>query len=143
MKKIIQLCSVLALLVTFSVISANAQSVKQYDAKIPFSFNVGQKTFEAGNYVIKISKSAVNSKILSLEDESGKQLQSIIVAESGDTAKGRLQLVFNRYDKQRFLSKLSNGETVFSIVKTDTEKQIAAGKRSSSRTEVAVLSRSK
>lgn len=143
MKKIIQLCSMFALLAAFSVISANAQSVREYEAKIPFRFNVGQKSFEAGNYVIKIIKSAVNARILSLEDESGKQLQNIIVAESGDTAKGKLQLVFNRYDNQRFLSKLSNGETVFSIVKSDTEKQIATGKRGNSKAEVAVLNRSK
>jgi hypothetical protein len=134
----------LALLVAFSVISTNAQSVKEYEAKIPFSFNVGQKTFEAGNYVIKISKSAANAKILSLEDESGEQLHSVVAAESGDMAKGNVRLVFNRYDNQRFLAKLMTDEAGFSIAKSRSEKQVAAGKRDSgSKTEIAGLTRIK
>jgi hypothetical protein len=132
----------LALLVAFSVISATAQSTKQYDVKIPFNFNLGHKNFDAGDYVVRITKSAVNSLILSLEDENGKRLQSVVVAEKGDTGRGEYRLVFNRYDNRRFLSKIMTGNESFSIPKSGDEKQLAAGKRrDESKTEVAGLMR--
>ena len=48
MKKLIQICAVLSLVFAFSIVSARAQqTVKQYEAKIPFAFNVGQKSYRA------------------------------------------------------------------------------------------------
>jgi hypothetical protein len=40
MKKLIQVFSFLSLVVVFSIVSANAQTVKQYAAEIPFDFSI-------------------------------------------------------------------------------------------------------
>ena len=66
MKKLIQICTLLSLLVVFSIISANAQTVQRYEANIPFDFSVNGKTYEAGKYQLEISN-VPTGKMLSIE----------------------------------------------------------------------------
>lgn len=107
MKKLIQLCSFLSLVIVFSVVSAQAQTVRQFAADIPFNFNVGEKTFDAGSYIIKVSKYSQNSVALTLENKKSKKLQSLIVRGNGDAAKAEPTLFFTFHDSRRFLTKFS------------------------------------
>ena len=126
MKKLIQICSVLSLLVVFSVVSANAQAfVKRYQAQIPFDFNIGQKAYQAGNYVIKISKFSSEGIALSLEDTKSHRLQTVLLPKNGDVSADAPKLIFTRYENQRFLSKLLTEEIGVSLIKSDVEKRIA------------------
>ncbi|HEX8735420.1 MAG TPA: hypothetical protein VF721_08870 [Pyrinomonadaceae bacterium] len=123
MKKLIQICAVLSLVFAFSIVSAHAQqTVKQYEAKIPFDFNVGQKAYQAGNYVIKISRLASNGIILSLEDENNNKLQSVIVSETGNLSQDAPKLMFDVQDNQRYLTKIYTQEIGLSLGKSKTEK---------------------
>jgi hypothetical protein len=116
MKKLIQLCSILSLIVVFSIVSANAQTVKQYAAEIPYDFNIGQKSHRAGSYIIKVSKLSTSVVSLSLQDKNENNLQTIIVRENGNTAKREPKLVFTSYDSHRFLTGMSMQEMGLSIV---------------------------
>jgi hypothetical protein len=107
MKKLIQVFSFLSLVVVFSIVSANAQTVKQYAAEIPFDFSIDQKSYQAGSYVIKVSKFSQSSIALSLEDKENHVLQTIFVRENGDIAKNEPRLSFTVRDNQRFLTKVA------------------------------------
>lgn len=123
MKKLIQIGAFLSLVFVFSIVAAKAQTtVKQYEAKIPFDFNIGQKSYQAGNYVIKISRLASNGLSLSLEDDQRNSLQTILVSETGNLTKGAPQLVFNRQEDQRYLTGILTKEVGVAIGTPKAEK---------------------
>ena len=129
MKKLIQFFSILSLVAVFSIVSANAQTIKQYAAEIPFNFSVGEKSYEAGSYVIKVSKlNATSSIALMLEDKNKNLLQTIIVQQNGNVAKSEPKLVFTTHSNQRFLSKMIMQEMGVSIDVASREKQNARAK---------------
>lgn len=125
MKKLIQICSVLSLVFVFSIIGAQAQTVKQYQAQIPFDFNIGQKSYPAGDYVIKVSKFSADGVALSLEDKENHRLQTILLPKNGNVSANEPKLLFTRYENQRFLSQMLMEEMGVSLIKSDTEKRIA------------------
>ncbi len=140
MKRFIQICSFLSLLILFSAVSAQAQSVNRFEGQIPFDFNIGQKSYKAGSYVIKIRKDSVRNTTLTLEDNKGNVLHTALVLENGSTSETNPELVFNRYENQRFLSKIATTKSAFSIAMSNSEKQIAKQNREkSSETQIATL----
>ncbi|HEY0427366.1 MAG TPA: hypothetical protein VGC76_06130 [Pyrinomonadaceae bacterium] len=125
MKKLIQITAILSLLVVFSAVSAKAQTVSIYRTNIPFDFNVGGKSYQAGSYVIKTARLSANCASLTLEDEKGDKLQTILVAARGETSKKQPELVFNRYDSRRFLTKILTGDARISIAMSRVERRTA------------------
>jgi hypothetical protein len=89
MKRIIQICSMLALAMTFFAVSAQAQVGNRIEAKIPFNFNIGGKSYRAGDYVLRLSKVSNIVVGLSLEDNAGNQLQNVLVSASGKSCQRR------------------------------------------------------
>src|SRR5262245_7411230 len=131
MKRIIQICSMLVLSAAFFVVSAQAQTVNRIDAKIPFDFQIGSKTYAAGEYVIKVSRSSADVAGDQLEDKNGKRLDSGLLAENGDS--GKSKLVFGRNENNdRVLSKVIVDDKGFSVLKTTLSKGSAKGKASGS-----------
>ena len=84
----------LALAVTFTAVSANAQSgeTERIDAKVPFEFHIGQKSYPAGDYVMEITRSATKVVSLSLQDKDGNQLDNTLMSLNGDVSKNDFQL---------------------------------------------------
>lgn len=129
MKKIIQIVSFLSLALIFGGVSANGQlSVTKVDATIPFDFTVGDKSFSAGNYVIRL---AGNRTTVSFEirDENGKTLHNGFVMSSGDVAKAEPELVFDKVGGQRSLSKILIENAGYAFPEASKAKQIASSKR--------------
>ena len=130
MKKLVQISAILSLVFVFSVVAAHAQTgVKRFEAKVPFDFNIGSKSFEAGNYVLKISKTPTNVVKLTIEDENRNVLESILAAESGDVADGEPRLIFNLYDNQRFLTKISTLQHGVVLHMSRAERDVARKQR--------------
>lgn len=141
MKKLFQFFTVLTLVLTFSVISAFADSVKEFNANIPFQFNVGQKSYPAGDYVIKVKKLASGASAVSFEDKEGNLLENVIVTINGDVAKEAPQLIFNRYENQRFLAKILTPEKGFTLPESKVERDVAGKNRQRDpKKQVAVVS---
>jgi len=140
MKKFIQICAVLSLVFVFSIVSAHAQqTVKQYEAKIPFDFNVGQKSYEAGSYVIKIARLSSNGIYLSLEDDKQNKLQTVLVAETGNLSQDAPQLLFDVRENQRYLTKIYTQEVGLSLGKPKNEKHGASKKQQTASETQAVI----
>ena len=140
MKKLIQICSILGLLIVFSAVAAKAQAVSSYKAEIPFNFSVGQKSYQAGSYVIKTAKLSESCVSLTLQDKQGNKLQTILVPARAEMSKKQPELVFNRYDNERYLTKLSTPDASISIVMSENERQTAKKiKDKKSSTQVALI----
>lgn len=125
MKKLIQFSAVLGLIFVFSVVFANAQTTKRYSVNIPFDFNVGQKSYPAGNYQIKVERISIDAVAFSITDDEKNNLQTIIIPRKGKSAKDEPQLVFNRYKNQRFLSRFITAQNGYSLLKTAAERRAA------------------
>lgn len=133
MKRIIQVCSMLVLSIAFLTVAAQAQANSRIEAKIPFDFNVGDKTYVAGDYVLKLQRVSMTVVALSLEDKFGNQLQSVSMASNGDSADGQARLIFDRESNERYLSRVLTSEKGFSL------DSVGERKKNSKREEVAVL----
>lgn len=139
MKKLIQICSLLSLLVAFTVISAQAQTAKSYNANIPFEFSIGKQSYKPGNYVIRITENSPKSASLVLEDTEGNNLYKTWILGGNSVAQNDLKLIFDRHEDQLFLSKVTTHDKGFEIVMSGIEKRIAKEKRkANSRTEIAL-----
>lgn len=139
MKKLIQICTVLSLVVVFSVVAVSAQTTnKRYEANVPFDFNIGQKTYQAGSYVIKVTKNSNLSWHMTIEDKDSNVLQTILGLDNGRVAKAEPQLVFNRYENQRFLAGVLSVERGVFVTRSRAEKQVARVLGRSDRATVAV-----
>ena len=125
MKKFIQILSILSVIVAFSIISANAQTVQRYNAKIPFDFNIGNKSYQAGDYVLKVSLIPAG-RLLVIEDTNRNYLQQVLIVEKGQSAKKSSELLFSRYDNQWTLSKLLTTDRGFTVPAAKNKKQLAA-----------------
>jgi hypothetical protein len=140
MKKLVQICSILSLVFVFSAISAQAQTVTRYEAQIPFDFNIGEKSYPAGSYVIRIAKNTTSSLALYLEDNKGKHLETAMVVQTGQVSKNEPEFVFSRYENQRFLTTIRTPERGFSFFKSDTEKQLTKKNREArTKTQIAAV----
>ena len=128
MKKLIQICSVLCLVLTFSFISAHAQTTKKIKADIPFDFNVGGNHYNAGSYTLRLADSRPGAAIY-LIDSDNKIIDTLLVANVVEAAAGESTLTFNNYDGQRFLSNITTRGGSYRTIRTKVERQVAAGKR--------------
>ena len=105
MKRIIQVCSMLVLTVVFFAVTANAQTSSRINAKIPFNFTVGEKAYNAGDYVIQVSRVSVSTSSITLQDDMGKILQSFLVLSNGESASGAEHLVFDNHSLSKIITK--------------------------------------
>lgn len=131
MKNFIRMCALLSVVTTFAAVSVLAAPTTVYKVEIPFSFNIGQKTYPAGKYVIKLTHVSSSASQLTLENAGGESLEHVFVAHSGEVRQGHPILVFNRYDSQTFLAKIVSSDNGMNVPLSKLEKQIVKkqGKR--------------
>lgn len=92
----------LLVLLTFS--SALGQSDRATIIHIPFNFNVGEKAFPAGKYVIEPNRKDSDTVwVIRHKDNAGKAILLTRPVRARDAVE-RTRLVFNRYDDLYFLS---------------------------------------
>ena len=107
MKRFIRYFSLLGLALLVSAVSANAQTAKTVDASVPFTFNVGEETYASGNYKLQIIADAAGGSVVTISDDKGNALQTMVATGSGSTARGKSELVFERRGNERFLVGIS------------------------------------
>src|SRR5688572_18933903 len=122
MKKFIQICSLLSMLVVFTVISASAQSGFGTDVEIPFSFNVGDRSYDAGNYIVKLGRLSSGSATLSIQDTKTDDIQTVLLHVSSDGSGRDMNLVFDTIDGKKYLSKVQTTDKTFALTKVKSEK---------------------
>ena len=125
MKKFIQISSLLTMLVLSTSIATFAQTGFGTDVKIPFAFMVGDRTYEAGEYIVKLDRLASGNATLSIQDTKTDEIQRVLLNASGDAVSGEIKLVFDTVGGQKRLTKISTPDRSYAVVKTRSEKDAA------------------
>ena len=116
MKKLIQICSLLSVLVLFTAGATFAQTRFGTDVNIPFAFNVGDHSYGAGQYIVKLDKLGSGTATLSIQDTKTDEIQRVLLNANGDSASDDVRLVFDTINGQRYLTKLRTTDRTYAIV---------------------------
>jgi hypothetical protein len=147
MKSMIRISVVLvSLMVLAGVLGSQAEPARTMKWSIPFEFTVGNDQLPAGDYRVQLVYSITSRNMLKIWNADGKQAAFFLANPATEKFNGtHPQLVFNRYEDQYFLSKISDkpGSGWMCLAKTEREKEAAlrvktAGEKSPK--VVAVLS---
>jgi hypothetical protein len=105
--RVLGILTMFSLLFVVTAASVHAQSNRSR-ISIPFSFNVGEKTFPAGDYSVK-PNTQDSRNVWLLQSSNGRN--SVLFSTSfvwTRTTNEQTRLVFNNYDGQYFLSQIWN-----------------------------------
>ena len=110
---------VLAMLL--AAVSVQAQTVRTYQADIPFDFTIGDDTYAAGEFVISLERPNYLADILTIRNPEGDRLQRAAVMKNGNRSEtDKTTLVFDRYDDEYVLIQIVSPEFGFSAPKSET-----------------------
>jgi hypothetical protein len=93
-------------------------------ARIPFAFNVGQKSLPAGEYTIAVVNPSSDRKVLQIRSVDGKLSALIQTGALNTKAPEKAKLVFNRYGDRYFFSQaqMAGESTTLAAVKSKAER---------------------
>ena len=129
MKKLIQIGTLLSLLILFGAGSTFAADRFGTEVNIPFAFNVGDRTYEAGQYVIKLEKLVNGTAALSIQNTKTDDVTRVLMNANGDTASDDVRLVFDTFNGQRYLTKLKTTDRTYAIVGSKPGKDSAKAQK--------------
>lgn len=124
MKRFLQFFSFIAIGLVFSAFSAQAQSVTKVQADVPFAFTIGDKTFEAGKYDLKVINNASGSVRVQLTDEDGKVMHSAVMLRNGSGISEKAELVFDVNGADRVLSSIKTDDAGYTLPKFKKSKSV-------------------
>jgi len=143
-KRIYMIATMIMVLTVAGLSTAKAQTsgAQQIATNIPFAFNVGDKSFPAGEYTVVCTNTASDRKVLQLRGKDGSILvqTNSVIGQTNEEAK----LVFNRYGDRYYFSQawLAADNTGMQVSRSRSEKatanELASIKRA---TEIVALSR--
>ena len=126
MKKIIQVVSFAFIALVFSAAAANAQSVRKFQAEIPFTFSLGGHNYEPGKYSLKVTRSFNGAGFLTLMDNRGRNLQILTVSQTGGSSRVA-ELEFIRTGDQQSLSRITTEDNNFVVHNLSKKRADVAG----------------
>ena len=130
MKKFIQIASFLAIVFVMAGSDVYAQNTTKIDAQIPFDFVIGDQTFEAGKYIMRLRKNPTGVETVELRDANNRVVYEAFALQNGDTGNGKAQLIFDRDGTIAKLSKVQTGLKGFNMPEGDVaDSPVLAAKR--------------
>ena len=126
MKKLITLTIAIMMLLAVVASTAEAQvfGSKQVRARIPFAFNVGNKTLPAGDYTVSVVNPNSDRRVLRIRSNDGKLSVLIQANDATATELEAAKLVFNRYGDTYYFAQaqMAGDSTALTAVKTSAER---------------------
>ena len=106
-KQFMMALTMLSLIVTFAVTSANAQSGAHFiRIVIPFEFIIKGETLPAGVYIVKRVASEKPETLLLSSADGGSRVYILTKSVQANTRSSGSKLVFQQYGDQYFLSQV-------------------------------------
>jgi hypothetical protein len=96
----------------------------QYNATIPFAFNVGAQSFAAGDYSVHQLSDGHVLQIQSRKD--GTSVMAMVTAGEESSQSGRSVIKFNRYGNRYFLAEVSGERRGWRLFRSKAEKELIA-----------------
>lgn len=129
---------VLSLSVAFGPVRLMAQA--PIHVTIPFDFNVGSKSFGAGEY--SVQKTQPGAIAIQSADGRARMATTVHGAKPNDRP-GIATLTFNRYGDRYFLSRVSDSERGWELARSAVEKELIAKRAEPAKPVSVVASSSK
>ena len=126
MKRHLTLTIAILMFLVVVEITAGAQvfGSKQIRAQIPFAFNVGNKTFPAGEYTVRVLNPNSDRCVLQIQSKDGRL--STLIHTTGITANERAnaKMVFKRYGDTYFFAQaqMAGDSTTLAAVKSNAQR---------------------
>jgi hypothetical protein len=125
-KTALQICSLLGLVVVILMIAVSAKAQTQYRAHIPFDFTIGQKSYEAGDYVIDSLSIHAAYGPVAFRDAKGRNSRMVMTTRGEDSSKVEAaSLVFIRYESQYSLSVIRTPSFIVQLPKPKAKETLA------------------
>jgi hypothetical protein len=127
-KQILMLAASIVVLVTMAAATtAQAQTINQFTADIPFDFHVGGERFPAGEYTIRCLNPSSDVKVLQLRKTDGESSVMLHTNSMVGRMNPKSRLVFSRYGNQYYFSQawLGSESLGMQAVKSRQEKATA------------------
>jgi hypothetical protein len=137
MKKFIQVCSLLSLLVVFGAAASIKAQGFGTEVSIPFAFNVADHSYDAGSYVLKLFKNSSGTATLSITDTKTDAVQTVLLNVNGDLGGSEIKLVFDNVEGQRYLSKVQTTERTYALLKSKAVRDALKAAKTSDRADSA------
>jgi len=109
-------------LVLFNVAASYGQSQFGTDVNIPFAFNVGDQSYESGNYILKFERFSNGAASLTIEDVKNEKIQTVLMSAGGEAASSEIKLVFDTLEGQHYLTKVRTPSRSYAVVMNKPEK---------------------
>ncbi|HKC65175.1 MAG TPA: hypothetical protein VKB86_16150 [Pyrinomonadaceae bacterium] len=138
----------LGLFAILAIGSVHAQTRKEMTANIPFSFNVGEKSFPAGEYNVTRLNPASDKAVIAIKSEDGRLSRiALTIPVQASRTQERARLVFNHYGDQYYLAQVWTpaDDTGLQLLQSKTEQTVARrqAERKPEQTSVALNIRRK
>ena len=126
MKKYLILTIAMMMFLAVVTITAEAQvfGSKQVEARIPFAFNVGNKTLPAGEYTVKVLNPNSDRRVLQIRSKDGRMSALIQTNGAKSDNSNNAKLVFSRYGDTYFFAQaqMAGDSTTLAAVKTSAQR---------------------
>ena len=124
MRKFVKFINVISLTVGIAATGAFAQSDKTITVEIPHNFSVGDRSYDAGSYDIRISKNSAGGASVTLIDADGKRLNTVVAMANSTAADAKPELVFEGQGGDRVLSGIVLAYSGVSIPNAKSKKRL-------------------
>jgi hypothetical protein len=115
MKNLLKGFALFAAIFAFGAV-ANAQINYRGEVNIPFEFNVGDKTHDAGKYTISINKQMVAGAVLTIQKEGTDEVETFLMSNNRGQRSDDVQLVFGSIGGRNFLTNITNANSDYALL---------------------------
>ncbi len=123
---IVKISSSVVLAIILTVVSVQAQSIKSYQAHIPFDFKIGNKVYKTGDYIINVKNLNQLAAILSVKNAETSDVRQMAALTNGSRSlMDKTVLMFDRYDDQYILTQMVSSNFGISAPKSKVKNRIA------------------
>jgi hypothetical protein len=113
--------SILILALVISTGSAKAQNVSKVGVNIPFEFSFGDKAYSPGRYTVQVKSNSNSSAVVSLSDEAGNDLQSVLATVANRSAANKSILSFDRSNGQLALTGIALSDSGYDLPRSNSK----------------------
>lgn len=123
MKRFIQICSLLSLLVLFTGFPSDASAGYGTEVEIPFAFQIGDRSHDAGQYIVKLERISASTSTLTLQNVKTDEMQTVLLNVSSAKAGSEMKLVFDTIEGKKYLTKVGTADKTYAIIHNNVDRK--------------------
>jgi len=115
MKRSIQVSVLAIAMLMVGCVAASAQTSFGAKVNVPFSFNVGTKSYEPGEYTIRVNHAVYGASQLVIQGSRIERSQTVLLSNSAGSNDGEQKLIFGVENGVKYLSGITTEAYAFSL----------------------------